>query len=156
MSDVLNKISDVFRNYINYDTVNNFSDNKLRNARIPLVDFISFRFLYTDKNATYESITSKLNDTNFTRQAYVEKEKNIPIEIYEHLLNKIIEFANNSLNPKQQYIDNNEDPDYQLLGVDKDNIIFTDEVHFVLDNINNYGWNYKNKEVTFIKNIPTK
>ena len=126
MSDVLNKISDVFRNYINYDTVNNFSDKKLRNARIPLVDFISFRFLYTDKNATHESITSKLNDindTNFTRQAYVEKEKYIPVEFYEHLLNKIIELANNSLNPKQQYIDNNEecennDPEYQLLGVD--------------------------------------
>ena len=49
MSDILNKISDVFRNYINYDTVNNFSDKKLRNARIPLVDFISFRFLYIDK-----------------------------------------------------------------------------------------------------------
>ena len=38
----------------------------------------------------------------------------------------------------------------------RDNIIFTDEVHFVLDNINNYGWNYKNKEVTFAKNTPTK
>ena len=29
-------------------------------------------------------------------------------------------------------------------------------MHFVLDSVNNYGWNYKNKEVTFIKNTPTK
>ena len=127
MLNVLDKISDIFKNCINYDTVNNFSDKRLRNSRIPLAVFILFRFLYTDKNATHESITSKLNDinnTNFTRQAYVEKEKNIPVKFYEHLLNKFIGLTNELLIPKEQYVDNNEernnneDQEYQLLGVD--------------------------------------
>lgn len=33
---------------------------------------------------------------------------------------------------------------------DIDNIIFTDEVHFILNNVNNYDWIYKNTSTKIV------
>jgi hypothetical protein len=115
MFDLLENISDLFSNIINYNTVNSFSILRLRNSKISLSSSILFRFLYSKNETTHQNIVSKINDdnnTNFSRQAYIEKEKNIPVSFYEYLLNTISSFYNNYLNTI------NDVSDYEYIAID--------------------------------------
>ena len=75
-------ILNIFNSECNYNNINNIGSKKLRNIidGVNLIDAIYYRFSYTSKNTTKESITSELNytnDTDLTRQAFDRKENNI-------------------------------------------------------------------------------
>lgn len=99
----IKKLTDIFNSECNYQKINVISDVKMRNVNngIQLSDLLYYRFLYSKKETTKEQNTAHINDINktqFTRQAFDAKENNIPIEIYENILNKIMELYNSLYN----------------------------------------------------------
>ena len=91
--DSILSLNNIISDVSNYETVNQFGDKHLRNIKggIQLNDAMFYKFMYAKKDTTKEFIVSKINeynrehninDTNFTRKAYENKENNIPIECY--------------------------------------------------------------------------
>lgn len=141
-------ILDIFKNECNYNNINNIGSKKLRNIKtgVNLIDAIYYRFSYTSKNTTKESITSDLNYTNNTalsRQAFDRKENNIPINMYRNILNKIIHFYNNYTNSDNNIniIDDNDN--------DNDNNDIDNNINIIDDNDNDID---KNNENNFVDN----
>lgn len=139
-------ILDIFKNECNYNNINNIGSKKLRNIKtgVNLIDAIYYRFSYTSKNTTKESITSDLNYTNNTalsRQAFDRKENNIPINMYRNILNKIIHFYNNYTNSDNNIniIDDNDN--------DNDNNDIDNNINIIDDNDNDID---KNNENNFV------
>jgi hypothetical protein len=91
----IGKINDIFKKCCSNKYINNISKIKLRNNenKIQLNDVILYRFKYSELDKTKLSILSNINFNNnkiFSRQAYYQKEKRIPLDFYSNLLNEII------------------------------------------------------------------
>ena len=96
MTDIMDFVS-IFNKYCSYQYINSISDVQLRNVSngIQLADTILYRFMYSEKYETKENIVSKINFDNgtlFTRQSFDSKENNVPVKLYEQLLNSIREY----------------------------------------------------------------
>ena len=111
------KLNDIITNICNYDTINKLSQKKLRNIPngISLNDALMYKFMYAQINTTKESIcayinnynkTNNINNNTFDRKSYESKEKNIPIEFYSLMANKVIELYNNVKNAYDNDINN--------------------------------------------------
>lgn len=99
ITDIIN----IFKSECNYNKINKIGIKKLRNKEngIKLIDAIYYRFCYTDKSSTKESVTSNINmnnETNFTRQGYDEKENNIPLKTYINIFHKLNTYYNKTFN----------------------------------------------------------
>ena len=101
MLNVVRKINEIFTSVCSYETINKLGNKKLRNIKngISLNDAMFYRFQYTKKGYTKESIIGDINynkndNKSFDRTSYHSKEANIPIEAYRMILNKIIELYN--------------------------------------------------------------
>jgi len=108
MNNIIN-FSDIFKNNINYSTINSYSDTKLRNNKngVSLYDAIYYRFKYAEKNATKQQIISDINlinETSFSRQSYEFKENNISLKFYELILEEIKTFYNTYINSKNDIL----------------------------------------------------
>ena len=148
------EILDIFQSECNYVNINKNSKVKLRNRTdgIQLKDLFYYRFMYSKKDTTKESIISQINfnnNTNFTRQAYESKENNIPVSVYANIYNKICCYyncyCNNENNFKLVAIDgtyNNNNKMKEVLNMGYYNI--TDEIPI---NIVSDGHRNKNQEV---------
>jgi len=141
-------------NYLNDDNLTD--DIKTNKTHIPqeINDFI-VNYAINNHNFNCKKLRKKIK-SKFKFEIKRNRLYNILKE--NNLTYKRANIKNTSANTKRSLNDikNLHKTITSINGDDKDNIIFTDEVHFVLDSVNNYGWNYKNKEVTFIKNTPTK
>jgi hypothetical protein len=97
-NDFIMELNNVFRYICSYNNINKDKKN-IRNFKngIKLCDAIFYKFLYTDKYTTKDSITSKINLANnntFSRQAYNNKENNIPLNMYSQLFEHLVAFIN--------------------------------------------------------------
>ncbi|AYV77649.1 MAG: IS4 family transposase [Dasosvirus sp.] len=94
--EIFNHLYKAFRSVSSYDTINKLTEKKLRrrNNGIDLDDCFFYRFSYTMKDTTQQSIVSEINQRNKTkvsRQAFEAKERSIPLKAYELLLFKVVE-----------------------------------------------------------------
>ena len=85
----------MFTSEIDSKKINEYSNIKLRNCEkgIKLMNIIYYSMMYTKKEFTKEFVVSTINNrtgSNFTRQAFDRKEKNIPIKGYENIFTNII------------------------------------------------------------------
>lgn len=114
-------------------------------------------------------INRAINNMHFNFKSMrkaLNKEFNINIKKHQlysilkknNLTYKRANIKNTSINTKRSIdkIKNLHNKITTINGNNEDNIIFTDEAHIRFDDIKMYGWNLKNKEVTFIKDTPTK
>ena len=109
--DILNNI---FKEECSYAKINETSTVKLRNHKngIQIQDLFLYRFLYSKKDMTKERICSIINDrndTHFTRQAFDNKENNVPVSVYTNIFNRILEYSGSI---------NNDDKNTKLIGID--------------------------------------
>jgi hypothetical protein len=89
----------IINNVCNYSKINAYSNKRLKNMPngIGLKDAMRYRFSYASKGSTKQGIVSdcnEFNNTSFSRQAFEGKESNIPVKMYELLLQNIIVFSN--------------------------------------------------------------
>ena len=94
-------VNNIFSKYINYKYINSISKTKVRNCvnGIELQHAMLYKFMYTNINSTKDLITSQINistDKEFTRQAYDNKENNIPISIYKDIYNGLVMYYNDN------------------------------------------------------------
>lgn len=95
MLKTVRNIHNIIKNTFNNDNINKSSTVKIRqrvNGINPL-NVIGYRFLYAHKDNTQERSVALINDeqkTNFSYQAFVKKDKNIPLEIYKQLYQDIL------------------------------------------------------------------
>lgn len=84
---------------------------KTRNKKLSFKDALKYKFLYAYKNETKSQIVSDLNFDNYkaNKSNYYKKEQKIPLEYYQHLLNKVKQLFNN-------YSKNN--LEYNVIAVD--------------------------------------
>jgi Transposase DDE domain len=104
--NIIKNIEKIFHDNFNYENINKHSNIKLRNNDIQLNNVIFYRFYYSYKNTTKESITSKINNKNhtcFSRQGFEAKENNIPVEIYEKAYHNTRDYYNSLCNNKDKY-----------------------------------------------------
>jgi hypothetical protein len=84
----INNLNEIFKKYINYNTINAISDVKMRNGKISLSNCFLYSFLYTQIHATKETIAAGINNPSHnpsTRGAYDAKLANIPVAIFENM-----------------------------------------------------------------------
>lgn len=151
----LSKLSNIFTEYCDYKNINNISSVKLRNHKngIQPVDAMMYRLMYSNINVTKEEVTSKINDinkTSFTRQAYENKENNIPVTVYENILSNLREYYN-------CYYGNEDN--FKLLAIDgtyTNDINMKDTLNLGIYNVDDgipvdivsYGKEGKNREIS--------
>jgi len=90
-------IKNIFKSTINYDVTNKLASINLRDCGIKLIDSLFYRLAYSQINVTKESIVSHLNyinNTNYSRQGYDGKERNIPFALYKLILNQLASYYN--------------------------------------------------------------
>ena len=158
----ISDITKIINNICNRDSINAYSDKKIRNIPngINLKDAIRYRFSYAAKGSTKQSIVSECNDNNktcFSRQAFEAKESNIPVKMYQLLLQNIITFFNTHIQKSKT--------DICLVGVDGTynldvkhkinlNIGLFDISNGIPIDITSFGNNNRNREVAvFIETI---
>ena len=79
-------IQQILSKAIRYETVNKLMDIKLRRKGIILGDAFYYRLAYSKINVTKESVLSFINytnKTNYSRQGFDCKERNIPLALYK-------------------------------------------------------------------------
>lgn len=172
--------------YLIVNTYNDKHNNHLTNSQIAKIFDISTKTIYNyinDDNLTDKIkrtsndfpkeiidfiIDRAVNNPNFNFKSMRKAIKNkFNVLIKKHKLYYILK--NNGLTYKRANIKNTSQNTKRSLeeiqtlhnkitsiNGQNDNIIFTDEMHVRLDDVKTYGWNLKNKEVTFIKNTPKK
>ena len=138
-------------NYVNDDNLTNKIKREPEEFPSDIVDFIIQKAINNhDFNfrSMRKSIKKKFNVTIKKHRLYSILKKN-------ELTYKRANIKNTGGNTKRSLkdIQNLHKKITEINGSD-DNIIFTDEMHIRLDDVKTYGWNKKNKEVTFIKNTP--
>ncbi len=103
----VNKLNNIFREECSYDNINNIRDTDMRNPKngIKLADAFLYKFLYAKKNTVKEAITAEINKKynninkknnqpkNFKRQAFDQKEANIPVQIYQTILDRLVDYC---------------------------------------------------------------
>ena len=172
---IVKDLNKFFSNICSYDTVNKYSEKKLRHreAGLSIPDVLLYKFHYTDKNLTkqniasninYHNLNSKLNNKPFFVKSYESKENNIGLKYYEHFLDSIIAFHN-------EHFNNSGKKDLIFLAVDgtcssdkKNNVMlnmgYFDITNSVPVNLINNGSINRNREVKMliddIKTNPTK
>lgn len=140
-------------NYVNDD---NLTD-EIKRYKVPfpqkINDFI-INYAINNHNFNFKKLRMKIKSKfNY----YIKKNKLYNVLRDNNLSYKRANIKNTSIKTQRSLNDIKDLHNKITLinGDSKDNIIFTDEVHFNLDDVKNYGWNYKNKEVTFKKNSPS-
>lgn len=140
-----------------YEKINEFNKKQVRNKKdgIDIKSCILYKLLYANIDKSKQKVIKYiniLNKTSFKRQSYEEKENNISIDFYNHLLSKLIEFYNDMIIIPDiklyavdgTYNNDNERNSMMNLGIyDISNMIPVD--------IGYYGKENKNKEVKCFK-----
>lgn len=149
------KLVEIFQNEFNYNKINKIRKTNMRNILkgIQLNDAIYYRFLYTKKDTTEESIVSHMNflkNTTFTRQAYTSKEKNIPTKTYFNVLSKIKRLYNDCYGQgndlKMIAVDGTYNNDIKMKEVL--NMGFFDITNNIPIELKSYGNKNKNREIS--------
>ena len=146
---------DIFQGECNYKRINEISNLQMRNHvdGVQLHDAIYYRFLYSKKDTTKENIVSSINNyncTSFSRQAFDNKENNIPVETYLNIFHKIRSYYNCNYNNENGV---------KLIGIDGTynnnvnmdevlNMGFYDITNGVPIDIKSYGHENKNREIS--------
>jgi len=156
-------IFDIFSSIFTYKNINDVCERKMRNIKngISLLQSVNFTFNYAKLNTTYESIASNFNTIygkHFSRQAYVEKSRNIPMILYKQTFDKIVSYHNSKF-PRP----NGEDKLYPVDGTSSNNMTSGSKYNSNLNlciydvhsnipiDISKYGDGNKNKEVKAFK-----
>ena len=176
---ILNKylILNAHKNKNNYGLTDNQIANIFKISRKTIYNYVNNPNLTINIKRNKKNIDPKIiefiisravNNFNFNfKKMRIAIKKNFNIFISKHNLYKILK--NNNLTYKKANIKNTTTNTNRSIDKIKnlhnkitsinngnnDNIIFTDEAHIRFDDIKPYGWNYKNKEVTFTKNTPS-
>ena len=102
----IKELSKFINNYIqNY----NNSTQKTREKKSNIFDGILFRLYYSQFNASQPKVTSKLNliklslneGESISRQAYVSREKTLPLSFYKQFYNDLSSFIDLSIYQKK-------------------------------------------------------
>lgn len=159
----ISKLNNIFESEMNYTKINKIGTVKMRNCNngIKLSELILYRFLYSKKDTTKERAVAIVNNkigTNFTRQGFDSKERNIPIQTYINVLNKVTNYYDkiNNLNNDSKIIaidgTYNNDPEMNEVL----NMGFYDVTNDIPISIEFYGKQNKNREIyaatDYIKN----
>lgn len=124
MDIFISQINKCFKEYINYNKINqilanNKYEHKIRNNLIPLKNVFEYYFKYACINNTKLNIISDINfnnDTTYNRTSYYRKENNIPIEWYNELQNKINDICYCYINNNNVNINK-----YKIIAIDGTN-----------------------------------